>query len=167
MPNLSVKYDPDQTPLSLITDASQKLDIPIVMSYIASGMGMPGCFLPLSTQTTAYRDAAIMYMRINNTSEAVLKALATQLRSIKDVITRDEITLCEYVATAAYICNEQELVKEVLLRVPAPLATNYLKTLYQAVAIRQWDGAMFRHALTNTGDSAQQQWESMKASVLN
>jgi len=166
MPNLSVKYDPDQTPLLLITEASQKLDVPIVMSYIASNM-MPGCFLPLSTQTTAYRDAAIMYMHTSNTTESVLKALTIQLRSVKDVITRDEITLCEYVATAAYICNEQELVKEVLLRVPAPLATNYLKTLYQAVAIRQWDGAMFRSALKTTADSAQQQWESMKASILN
>ena len=166
MPNLSVKYDPDQMPLTRVTDNNQKLDIPIVMAYISSNM-MPGCFLPISTQTSAYRDAAIMFMHKNDLTESVLSALARELRTVSVVVTKEEIALCEYVATAAYVQNDLELVKQTLLRVPAPLATNYLKTLYQAVALRQWDGGMFKHALNNMADNASQQWESIKASVLN
>ena len=161
MLNLSAKYDPSASLISEVTDRSNLMNPDLCIAYISSHTGIPGCFLPLSTQTTAYRDAVIASMYKQGLSETVLIELNTKLQTLSVVSTPDEVTLCEYVATAAYLCNEMDLVKEVLLRVPPTMVTTYVQTLYQAIALKQWSVEVFQIAISTGADQSIQQWEQV------
>ena len=55
-----------------------------------------------------------------------------------------------------------ELTKEILMRVPGPSVTSYIKTLHQAIAVKQWGKDVFSMAIGNGVDHAIQQWEMIQ-----
>ena len=158
MLNLSAKYDPSASQISEVTERSNLMNPDMCLAYISGHIGIPGCFLPLSTQTHTYRDAVIALMYKQGSSERVLIELNKKLQTLSVVSTSDEVTLCEYVATAAYLCNEMDLVKEVLLRVPPTMVTTYVQTLYQAIALKQWSGEVFQTVISQGADRSLEQW---------
>jgi hypothetical protein len=128
------------------------------LAYLHGGL-IPADMLDASTQTTHYRDAVIAGIYKEGYAPAVLPTFLRELQTIENVMEDFEITLCEFAATAAYLSGELELTKEILMRVPGASATSYIKTLYQAIAIKKWGKDMFNTAIGNGADNAIQQWE--------
>ena len=158
MSNLSAKYDPSitQVPRVPITESMSQ-----TLAYLHGGL-MPANLLDVSTQTSAYRDAVIAGIYKEGYAPAVLPTFLRELQTIENVMEGFEVTLCEYAATAAYLEGDLELVKEVLMRVPGPSVTSYIKTLYQALAIKKWGKDMFNTAIGNSAQNAIQHWEMVK-----
>jgi hypothetical protein len=157
MSNLSAKYDPEATPAPR---APFPENMPQTLAYLHGGL-MPANLLDVSTQTSAYRDAVIASIYKEGYAPAVLPTFLRELQSTRVIIERFEITLCEYAASAAYLAGELELVKEILLRVPAQLVTSYIKTLYQAIALRQWNSETFKTAIGQSANHAIEQWDNV------
>jgi hypothetical protein len=131
------------------------------LGYLQGGL-MPANLLDVSTQTSAHRDAVIAGIYKEGNAQFVLPTFLRELQTIETVLDPREITLCEYAATAAYLMGELDLVKEILMRVPGPSVTSYIKTLYQAIAIKKWGSDMFNTAIGNGSESAILQWEMVK-----
>lgn len=158
MSNLSAKFDPNTTQVPRVPHTE---NISQTVGYLQGGL-LPADFLEASTQTMAYRDAVIARIYKEGYAQAVLPTFLRELRTINLVGESYEISLCEYAATAAYLAGELELTKEILMRVPASLATSYIKTLYQAIAIKKWSSDIFNTAISNGADNALQQWEMVQ-----
>ena len=158
MSNLSAKYDPsiDKVPRVPHTE-----NISQTVGYLQGGL-MPADFLDASTQTITYRDAVIARVYKDGYAQAVLPTFLKELQTIEIVMSPFEITLCEYAATAAYLSGELDLVKEILMRVPGSEATSYIKTLYQAIALKKWSSDIFNTAIGNGADNAIHQWEMVQ-----
>lgn len=159
MSNLSTKYDPTEISPMLITifDGVQE-----AVSYLNKGV-LPTDVLRLSTQTPHFRDAVMIIMYHEANIENILpNVFLKQLRTIESVSTPEQITLCEFAATAAYLSGRLDIVKECILRVPPEKITSYIKTLYTAVAIKQWQGRDFRNALTMDAKDCIDRWEKVK-----
>jgi hypothetical protein len=131
------------------------------VGYLQGGL-LPADFLEASTQTTAYRDAVIARIYKEGYAQAVLPTFLTELQTINLVGESYEVTICEYAATAAYLAGELDLVKEILMRVPSSLATSYIVTLYQAIALKKWSSDIFNTAIGNGADNAIHQWEMVQ-----
>jgi hypothetical protein len=155
MSNLSAKFDPDVTK---VPRAPHTENMSQTLAYLHGGL-MPADMLDASTQTTSYRDAIIAGIYKEGYAPAVLPTFLRELQTIEHVMEDFEITLCEFAATAAYLSGELDLTKEILMRVPGPQATSYIKTLYQAIAIKKWGSDMFKTAIGNGADNAIQQWQ--------
>ena len=158
MSNLSAKYDPSRDKVPRVPHTE---NISQTVGYLQGGL-LPADFLEASTQTTAYRDAVIARIYKEGYAQAVLPTFLTELQTINLVGEPYEISLCEYAATAAYLAGELDLVKEILMRVPSSLATSYIVTLYQAIAIKNWGQEVFSMAIGNGVDNALQQWELLQ-----
>ena len=158
MSNLSAKYDPS---ISKVPRVPHTENISQTVGYLQGGL-LPADFLEASTQTTAYRDAVIARIYKEGYAQAVLPTFLTELQTINLVGESYEVTICEYAATAAYLAGELDLVKEILMRVPSSLATSYIVTLYQAIALKKWSSDIFNTAIGNGADNALQQWEMLQ-----
>lgn len=154
MSNLSAKYDPNVT---AVPRAPFPENMSQSLAYLHGGL-MPANLLDVSTQTSTYRDAVIASIYKEGYAPAVLPTFLRELQTIENVMEGFEITLCEYAATTAYLSGELELVKDILMRVPGPQVTSYIKTLYQAIALKQWGSEMFNTAIGNGAKSALDQW---------
>jgi len=158
MSNLSAKYDPDVTK---VPRAPHTENMSQTLAYLHGGL-LPADMLDASTQTTAYRDAIIAGIYKEGYAPAVLPTFLRELQTIQNVMEDFEITLCEYAATTAYLSGHLELTKEILMRVPGPSVTSYIKTLHQAIAVKQWGKDVFSMAIGNGVDNAIQQWEMIQ-----
>lgn len=158
MSNLSAKYDPNVTK---VPRAPRTENMSQTLAYLHGGL-MPSDLLDASTQTTHYRDALIAGIYKEGYAPAVLPTFLRELQTIETVMEGFEITLCEYAATTAYLAGDLDLTKEILMRVPGPSATPYIKTLYQAIAIKKWGKDMFNTAIGSGAEAALQQWEILK-----
>lgn len=158
MSNLSAKFDPDVTK---VPRAPHTENIAQTVAYLQGGL-LPADMLDASTQTIAYRDAVIAKVYKEGYAETVLPTFLRELQTINLIGESHEITLCEYAATMSYLSGELELTKEILMRVPASLVTSYIKTLYQAIAIKKWSSDIFNTAIGNGADNAIQQWDMLQ-----
>lgn len=158
MSNLSAKYDPDVTKVPRVPHTENMSQ---TLAYLHGGL-IPADMLDASTQTTAYRDAIIAGIYKEGYAPAVLPTFLRELQTIQNVMEDFEITLCEYAATTAYLSGHLELTKEILMRVPGPSVTSYIKTLHQAIAVKQWSKDVFSMAIGNGVDNAIQQWEMIQ-----
>ena len=158
MSNLSAKYDPS---INKVPRVPHTENISQTVGYLQGGL-LPADFLEASTQTMAYRDAVIARIYKEGYAQAVLPTFLTELQTINLVGESYEVTICEYAATAAYLAGELDLVKEILMRVPSSLATSYIVTLYQAIALKKWSSDIFNTAIGNGADNALQQWEMLQ-----
>jgi hypothetical protein len=131
------------------------------LTYLQGGL-MPANLLTDSTQTTSYRDAVIAGIYKDGCAQSVLPTFLKELQTIENVMEDFEITLCEFAATTAYLTGELDLVKDILMRVPGTSVTSYIKTLYQAIAVKKWSQDIFSMAIGNGADNAIQQWEMVQ-----
>ena len=139
-----------------MTDVSQ------MVLYVSSEI-VPANLLELSTQTSALRDAFfVTAMRSDDTIERCLITFVKLLSSKERIIDKADITLCEYAATMAHMAGELDLAKEILMRVPPQQITSYIKTLYNAIAIRKWSSEIFKQAIANTTENALNLWRVEK-----
>jgi hypothetical protein len=158
MSNQSAKFDPNVTKVPRVPHTENMSQ---TLAYLHGGL-MPADMLDASTQTTHYRDAVIAGIYKEGYAPAVLPTFLRELQTIENVMEDFEITLCEYAATAAYLAGELELTKEILMRVPGPSVTSYIKTLYQAIAIKKWSADIFTTAIGNGADNAIKQWQMVQ-----
>jgi len=161
MSNLSAKYDPQAVypQISGSIDGAEQLVL-----YVSAGI-MPSNLLEWSTQTEALRDAFLVIALKSNSTEGCARTFIQALNTVEHVQTKTELTLCEYAASMAYMSGQLDLAKEVIMRVPAQQASNYIKTLYQAIGLRKWTSETFNQAIANTTDNAINMWNVEKESL--
>jgi hypothetical protein len=161
MSNLSAKYDPTATYPQITGDITT---VEQTVLYVDADI-MPSNLLKLSTQTSSFRDAFIVVVLASGQAETCAKTFAKCLSTIEHVTTAEDRALCELTATMAYMADDMNLAKEALLRVPSQLVTSYIKTLYQAIALRKWNAETFKQAIANTTDNALNMWRVEKSSL--
>jgi len=161
MSNLSAKYDPQAVNPQMggSIDVAEQLVL-----YVSAGI-MPSNLLEWSTQTVALRDAFLVIALKSNSTEGCARTFIQALNTVEYVQTKTELTLCEYAASMAYMSGQLDLAKEVIMRVPAQQASNYIKTLYQAIGLRKWTSETFNQAIANTSDNAINMWNVEKESL--
>ena len=158
---LSATYDPSQQAPAV---GPTMYDPDQIVMYVSSGI-IPSNLFESSTQSSALRDAVFVTMVRHKNAPECLIAFMKQLKSMQDIDHVNKVLVCEFAATAAYVCGELNLTKEILMRVPPHQVTSYIKTLYHAIALRQWDSQAFTKALSNTTDSALNLWRSERQSL--
>jgi hypothetical protein len=163
MSTLSAKYDPQAVP---VNESGNMTEINQIVLYVGSGL-LPQNLLRMSTQTSALRDAFVANIARTSMVEGALATFLGKLVTIENVMTAEEIAVCEYAATLAYMTNNIDLVKEILMRVPPKSVNSYLQTLYTAVAVRKWSSEIFNDALAEASTQSLYRWEAEKANVIN
>lgn len=144
--------------------ASPVFEPDTVLLYLHNNI-IPNNLFEISTQTKSFRDAVLARMAKADDVSQIANTLVRKLKTTKQVLTNEDISLCEYAATAAYLCGDYKLVKEILLRVPPQLATRYINILYTSISIRLFDVHTFKTAVEATTNSADLAWESERATL--
>jgi hypothetical protein len=132
--------------------------------YVSAGI-MPNNLLAWSTQTSTLRDAFFVIALKSDSSHGCVKTFAQALSTVETVDSKERLVLCEYTATMAYMSGQLNLAKEAILRVPPQHATSYIKTLYQAIALRKWTSETFNQAIANTSENALNMWVTEKTAL--
>ena len=161
MLNLSVRYDVLKSPVTI----GSKIKEPGEASmYLMAGM-LPENVGNLCANTNSFRDALVYQVIMAGDPMTALSTLVNRLNNLQIVDNKEDVGICEAVATLAFVLGDMELTKETIIRIPPFLATDYIATVYQAFARYSWDSERFKGLILNTGKSALESWDAEKVMV--
>jgi hypothetical protein len=161
MLNLSVRYDSLKSQVQI----SNKINEPGEAAlYLMSGL-YPENVGVLCANTNNFRDAMVHQILAAGSPESALGVLTNRLNNLQIIELKEDAAICEAVATLAFALNDLELTKQTMLRIPPHLGTEYIKTVYKALAIYNWDSVRFRGLIDNAGASALENWNIEKSMV--
>jgi hypothetical protein len=158
--SLSVKYNPE----ARFPQVTGDIDDPqLAVMYLGAG-AIPQNLGWLSTQTSKFKEALLGKLASTDDLDQILHTLAARIQCMENVNTPEEIAYCEYMASAAYFTDRLELAKQTLLRINPGETTPYVRSLYKALVINNWDASRFKSTISMVhGDSME--WNSERLTL--
>lgn len=164
MSNLSLSYDPTQTPPGLYpVDVSNPQE---GASYVDAGAIPANLIERLSTDEN-FRDVFIGTLIDKNEkmNKELIASFILLLQSHPSNESNEARALCEVVAGLSFAWGDKELAKRALLRLNPTKASRYLKTVYTALVERNMEPDAFRQMVLVTLPQAINNWDRANQQV--